>query len=348
MVHIGLSAVGEDAGGKHPTEKRRGGCGGCEAIFAIVLGLIIIGGGLYLAYYGKTGLMDRARVFGSVQMVEPEAARAMEGELVKTHGQPTGDFLSVEWWDGQVLYCQRLVQMYNEVYDRHSSDEGPSRMWSTVTREVEWVPSFNIDGIVVIPAEAHPVGAREVHSAYRKPSRGGSYVEVDAEPGRPDLHDVRETVEVLDASSSVVVFGEMSGGQIEGGALFVVSTRDEAETLQALETEGSVEKWAARVGAVLAVFGGLMLVFWPLPLLFGHVPFFGARVTWAFAAIALLIAVICVAVVTLLPGATWFVTAVVVLGVATAIHRGVRSRRLPPPEDASGPQPPVEPMPPGN
>ncbi|MGI5816903.1 MAG: TMEM43 family protein [Armatimonadota bacterium] len=336
----GVNVGGGGAGARGASK----GCGGgCGAVFGVLIGIVLIPLGFYLAYHAEAKLVNHGKVFEALEMVQPEATRGMEGELVKTQGQPQGDFLRIDEWDGQALYYYKRIEEYEREED---SDGDVSYSWNTASTDRGWVSSFRIDGIEIRPEGANPVGEKEVYKAYRK--RFETDFHVGTEPGSAEVGDMRKSVEVLDATSPVIVVGEISGGSIQGGYSFVVSTQNEQQTLETLKREYKMAKWGMRAGAVFAIFMGIMLIFGPLTTLVGYIPLVGDHLSCAFAGIAFVFALVSVTIVTLFIKAFWFLVAIVVIGVAVLAFRGITTpRERPGSGGADDLPPPVGPTPSG-
>lgn len=330
-------------GGGGTTSK---GCGGgCGAIFGVILGIVLIPVGFYLAYHAEAKLVNHGEIFESVTMAQPDTARAMEGELVKIQGQAKGDFLTIDEWDGEALYYRRLIEEYEEERD---SEGEIDRSWETASSTSDWVDLFTVGSVEIRPDDANPVGEEEVYSAYKKKFETDFHVGTD--PGSPEVGDQRKSVEVLDATKTVIVLGQMSNGIIQGGESFVVSTQNEQQTMQTLKTEYVTTKWAMRAGAVFCIFIGIMMIFGPLTSLVGYIPLVGEHLSCAFAGMAFVFAVVSVTIVTVFIKAFWVLIAIVVAGVAFMIYRGVTTPRHGPGGGESGPEqpvPPTQPTPPG-
>ena len=306
--------------------------GGCATVLLIVFGLLMFPAGVYLTWQAETQLTDHAADFARVAMLPSESARAVEGRLVKMQGQPEGEFLVIDEWEGEAIYFHRLV----EVLEQDTSggyDEGPSSSWHTVTSDLHWVESFTIDGIEIQPADAYPVGREVVHSVYRKTGERG-YSPVTGRVS-PSIGDGRINIEILDARKPVIVLGEMSDGVIAGGSRFVVSTQDEEQTLQTLKSEYGREKWRIRGFAAFFLFMGLLWVFSGLQMAFGAVPIIGGGVTWALAAAILLFTVLWVMVAGLSMAAFWVFAGLVALTLAYFAYRGVTTAKPDAPADAT-------------
>jgi len=319
------------------------GCGGgCGAVFGIILGIIMIPLGLYLAYYGEIKLVNHGKVFERIEMMEPDAAKAQEGELVKISGQPEGIFLRIREWDGQALFVRRQTEEFQEDTDAEGEVE---REWNTIDTDEEWA-DFSIGSIQIRPAGANPVGEEEVYSAYKKKYETAFHVGTSQD--NPDVGDQRLTIDVLDATNSVIVLGQMSGGGIQGGSTFVVSTQNEGQTMQTLKTEYTFAYWGLKGGAVFAIFFGILMVFTPLTWLVGHVPLIGNQLSCAFAGVAFVIAVVTVGVITVFLKAFWFLVAAAVLVIAFVIIRGITTSRsgpgAGPPVQPAGTPPPAQPV----
>lgn len=336
--NVGGFNIGSGGGAAGAASK---GCGGgCGAVFGVILGIILVPVGFYLAYHAEAKLIDHGTIFDGITMSQPDAAKAMEGEMVKIQGQPKGDFLTIEEWDGRALYYYKLIEEYEQETD---SDGNVEYEWNTENTDKKWVDSFTLDGIEIRPEGANPVGEEEVYSAYRKKYETAFHEGTDQ--SNPEVGDQRKTVDVLDASKPVIVVGQMSNGTIQGGESFVVSTQNEQQTLQTLKTEYKMAKWGMRAGAVFCIFMGIMLIFGPLTTLVGYIPLVGDSIGCAFAGIAFAIALVSVTVVTLFIKAFWFLVAIVVIGVAVLVYRGITSPRQGPGggPDSGGPDQPVPP-----
>lgn len=326
-----------------------GGCGG--AVMGVILGIIMIPVGFYLAYYGEAKLVDHSRVFESVSMSQPEAAKAMESELVKFSGQPEGEFLNIPEWQGDALYWVSRI----EEYVREEDSEGDvSYRWKSVSSSPNWVSSFEVAPITIRPGGANPVGRQQVYSGYKRSFETGFHV--GTEPGSPEVGDQRKTIEVLDATMQVIVLGAMSNGTVEGGRSFVVSTLNEQQTYDTLRSEYVAAYWGIKAGAVFLIFFGIMSIFGPLTKLVGYIPMVGEGLSCAFAAIAFVFAVVSVTVITVFMKAFWFLVVLAMLAVAFLIFRGVTTPRtrpgaaepdLPPPGGVEPGQPMAPPAQPG-
>ncbi len=335
-LNVGGFNVGSGAGGAAAST----GCGGgCGAIFGIILGIVLIPVGFYLAYHAEEKLVDHGRIFEGITMSQPDTARGMEGEMVKIQGQAQGDFLTIEEWDGKALYYRKLIEEYEEERD---SEGDVTYDWETANSESDWVDSFNIDEVTVRPEGANAVGEEEVYSAYKKKFETAFHEGTD--PSNPEVGDQRKSVEVLDATKTVIVVGQMASGAIQGGESFVVSTQNEQQTMQTLKTEYKMAKWGMRAGAVFAIFFGIMMIFGPLTTLVGYVPIVGDSLSCAFAGIAFVVALVSVTIVTVFIKAFWFLVAIVVLGVAFMIYRGIKTPRQGPGGGGEAPEQPVPPM----
>lgn len=320
------------------------GCGGgCGAVFGVIFGIILIPVGFYLVYHAEVRLVDHGRIFEGITMSQPDTAKQMEGELVKIQGQALGSFLTIDEWDGQALYYRRLIEEYQEERDSEGDIE---RDWNTIDTQRAWVDSFSVGGVTVRPASGatNPVGEEKVYSAYKKKFETAFHIGTD--PGSPEVGDQRKSVDVLDATKTVIVVGEMSGGTIQGGRSFVVSTQSEGQTLQTLKTEYKMAKWGMRAGAVFCIFFGIMAVFGPLTTLVGYIPLIGDQIGCAFAGLAFIFALVSVTIVTLFIKAFWFLVAIVVLGVAFLIIRGITTPRQKPDSGEAPPGGPAAPTPP--
>lgn len=325
-LNIGGANIGSGAG----AAASKGCGGGCGAIFGVIFGLILIPVGFYLAYYGEARLVDHGRVFERIEMSQPDAAAALTGELVKIQGQPKGSFLSIEEWDGQVLYWRESV----EEYEREEDSEGDvSYDWNSVSSDNKWVDGFTVGPIQVRPSGANPVGEVTVYSAYKRGYETSYHV--NNQPNDPEVGDRRREIEVLDATKPVIILGEMGSGAIQGGSSFVVSTLNEDETLATLKTEYKMAYWGMKAGAVFLIFFGIMAVFGPLTTLVGYVPLVGDHLSCAFAAIAFVFAAVSVGIITIFIKAFWFLIVIAVLGVAYLIYRGATSPRARPGGDDS-------------
>ncbi len=324
------------------------GCGGgCGAIFGVILGLVLIPVGFYLAYHAEAKLVDHGKIFAGITMSEPDAAKSSEGELVKIQGQPQGTFLALDEWDGQALYFSERIEEYEKETD---SDGNVDYEWNTETSDSDWVETFSLGPVEIRPKGANPVGEEEVYSAYKKKFETDFHVGTEA--GSPEVGDQRKSIEVLDASKATIVVGKMTSGTIQGGESFVVSTQNESQTLETLKTEYKFAKWGMRAGAVFCIFFGIMAIFGPLTTLVGYIPLIGDQISCAFAGIAFVFALVSVTIVTLFIKAFWFLVAIVALGIAFLIYRGVKSPREGPgsgPDGAGGgpeqPAPPTQPTP---
>jgi len=342
---VGGFNVGSGAGGAGAAAGK--GCGGgCGAIFGIILGIVLIPVGFYLAYHAEAKLVNHGKIFEGITMSQPDTAKSMEGQMVKIQGQPQGDFLTIEEWDGQALYYRTLIEEYEEERD---SEGDIDYEWNTQSSDSDWVDSFTVGGVTVRPEGANPVGEDEVYSAYKKKYETAFHEGTD--DSNPDVGDQRKSVDVLDATKTVIVVGQMTNGTIQGGQSFVVSTQNEQQTLQTLKTEYKMAKWGMRAGAVFCIFFGIMMIFGPLTTLVGYVPIVGDSLSCAFAGIAFAVALVSVTVVTLFIKAFWFLVAIVVLGVAFMIYRGIKSPRQGPgggggAEVPEQPVPPMQPTPP--
>lgn len=344
MVAVARFSVGSGTGG---SSRGKGGCGG--AVMGVLIGIIMIPVGFYLAYYGEAKLVDHSRVFDGVEMVQPDAAMAMGGELVKFSGQPEGEFLDIPEWQGDALYWVSRV----EEYVREEDSEGDvSYRWNSVSNSPNWVNSFEVPPVTVRPGGAHPVGRQEVYSAYKRSFETGFHTHT--EPGSPEVGDQRKTIEVLDARNQVIVLGQMSNGTVESGRSFIVSTLNEQQTYDTLRSEYVAAYWGIKAGAVFLIFFGIMSVFGPLTRLVGYIPMVGEGISCAFAAVAFVFAVVSVTVITVFMKAFWFLVVLAMLAVIFLIIRGVTTPRsrpgdgdptAPPP---GGPYPPEGPAPPAS
>jgi len=328
---VGSGTTGVRTGGK--------GCGGgCGAVFGVIFGILLVPLGLYLTYHGELRLVNHGKVFDGIEMVQPDAAKGMDGELVKTSGQPEGDFLTIKQWDGQALYVQTSI----EEYQREEDSEGEvSYEWNSVGSDRQWVTTFSVGSLEVRPGNStNPVGEQEVYSAYKKKFETDFHVGTD--PSNPEVGDQRKSIEVLDAARSVIVVGEVSGGTIQSGGpkgTFVVSTLNEGDTSRALHTEYKVAYWLMKGGAVFAIFIGIMLIFGPLTWLVGHVPFVGDSLSCGFALIAFVIALVSVGIITVFIKAFWILIILAVLAIAFVVIRGVTTPRGGPGTGAAVPPP---------
>ena len=312
---------------------KKGGCGG--AVMGVFIGLIMIPVGFYLAYYGEAKLVDHSRIFDGIEMVQPDAAMAMDGELVKFSGQPEAEFLTIEEWQGQALYWESNI----EEYVREEDAEGEvSYRWKSGARSRNWVPSFTVAPVTVRPGGANPVGSQEVYSAYRRGFETGFHVR--SAPASPEVGDQRKTIDVLDGTRQVIVLGQMSNGTVEGGRSFVVSVLNEQETFDALRSQYLAAYWGIKAGAVFLIFFGIMAVFGPLTSLVGYIPMVGDGLSCAFSAFAFAFAVVSVTVITVFMKAFWFLVVIALLGVGFLIFRGVTTPRTRPGAEESLPPPP--------
>ncbi len=326
MAGMNFNVGGFNLGGSAGVGSAGRGCkSGCGAVFGVIFGILLVPLGLYLTYHGEIKLVNHGKVFDGVEMMEPEAAGSMDGQLVKISGQPEGNFISLPEWDGQALYFRDTVEEYEEETDAEGE---VTEEWNTKETRSEWA-DFSLGPIEVRPGDnAKPVGEDEVYSAYKKKFETAFHVGTDS--SSPQVGDRRRTIDVLDASKPVIVLGEMSGGSIQSGGptgSFVVSTLNEGATSQALHTEYKITYWLMKGGAVLAIFVGIMLIFGPLTWLVGHVPFVGESLSCGFAAIAFVIAVVCVGVITIFIKAFWILVILAVLGIAFVVIRGVTTPR---------------------
>lgn len=341
--NIGGFNFGSGGGAAAGTAAKKGCGGGCGAVFGVILGIIMVPVGFYLVYHAEVKLVDHGKVFEGITMSEPDAAKGMDGELVKIQGQAEGSFLRIPEWDGQALYTRTLVEEYEEETD---SEGDVTREWNTESSESQWVQSFSVGGVEIRPSGANPVGEDEVYSAYKKKFETAFHVGTSS--GSPDVGDQRKSIDVLDATKSVIIVGQMSGGSIQGGYSFVVSTQNEQQTLQTLKTEYKMAKWGMRAGAVFLIFFGIMAIFGPLTTLVGYIPLVGDSIGCAFAAAAFAFALVSVTIVTVFIKAFWILVAIVVIGVGYMIIRGVTSPKSKPGSGdgtpGDGPQaPPVTP-----
>ncbi len=340
--NIGGFKLGSGGGAAAGAATKKGCGGGCGAVFGVILGIIMVPVGFYLVYHAEAKLVDHGKIFESITMSQPDTAKGMDGELVKIQGQAQGSFLTIPEWDGDALYTRTLVEEYEEERD---SEGDVTREWNTSSSNSQWVQSLTIGGIEIRPEGANPVGEDEVYSAYKKKFETAFHEGTDRSSA--DVGDQRKSIDVLDATKAVIVVGEMSGGSIQGGHSFVVSTQNEQQTLQTLKTEYKMAKWGMRAGAVFLIFFGIMAIFGPLTMLVGYIPLVGDSIGCAFAAVAFVFALVSVTIVTLFIKAFWFLVAIVVIGVGYLIIRGVTSPKSKPGSgDApgGGPQaPPVAP-----
>ena len=331
-LNVGTGSGNRSSGG--------GGCGG--AVLGVLLGLIMIPVGFYVAYHGEARLVDHSKVFESVEMSSPEAAVAMDGELVKFSGEPQGQFLTIPQAGGEFLYWTRQLEEYVEEED---SDGNVEYRWRSRQSETHWVDAFEIGSISVRPDGAHPVGRREVYSAYKR--RYETSFRESTQPGTPEVGDQRETIDVLRASTPAIVLGEMSNGSVQGGSSFIVSTLNEQQTQETLRSEYVAAYWGLKAGAVALIFFGIMSVFGPLTKLVGYVPLVGDGLSCAFSAAAFVFAVVSVTIITVFMQAFWVLVALALLAVAFMIFRGVTTPRNRPGSEAEIPAPDSSPSPGG-
>ncbi len=299
---------------------RRGGCG---TLLLVISGIIMLPAGAYLIWDAETQLTDYGADFARIEMMQPEAARSVEGELVKVQGQPEGEFLVIDEWEGEALYHHKLVEGYKQ--DTSGHDEGPSYRWQTLSSNLEWVASFTIDGIEIQPAEAHPVGREVVHSVYRK--TGERVFSPVTERVSPSVGDDRINIEILDAAKPVVVLGEISGGVIAGGTRFVVSTQNEEQTLQTLKSEYGREKWRNRGYAAVFLFMGLACILIGLQLALGKLPVVGDQFSWGTTGLVLVVTMVWVLVAGLSMGLFWIVGGILLLTLVVFAYRGATTPR---------------------
>jgi len=317
----------------------RGCKSGCGSVFGIIFGIILVPLGLYLTYHGEIKLVNHGKVFDGIEMMQPDAAKSMDGQLVKISGQPEGQFISLPEWDGQALYFRDATEEYEQETD---SEGETTEEWNTKQSRSEWT-DFTVGSVEVRPGEnTNPVGEEEVYSAYKKKFETAFHVGTSS--SNPQVGDQRRTIDVLDASKSVVVLGEMSGGSIQGGSSFVVSTLNEGATSQALHTEYKIAYWAMKGGAVMAIFVGILLIFGPLTWLVGHVPFVGDSLSCGFAAIAFVVALVSVGVITIFIKAFWILIILAVLLIAFVVIRGITTPRGGPGAGRATPPPGTPPV----
>ena len=184
------------------------------------------------------------------------------------------------------------------------------------------------------------IGEQRVYSAYKKRSETDFHAGV--EPRKAEVGDQRMTIEVLDASKPVIVVGELSGGTIQSGGetgTFVISTLNEDATSQALHTEYKIMYWVMKGVATLVIFIGILLIFGPLTWLVGYVPFVGESLSCGFAAIAFVVAVVSVGIITVFIKAFWVLIILAVLVIAFVVIRGVTTPRGGPGAGAAVPPP---------
>ncbi|HCA46146.1 MAG TPA: hypothetical protein DEP45_01955 [Armatimonadetes bacterium] len=339
--NIGGFNIGSGSAGGTGAVASKGCGGGCGAIFGVLLGILMIPAGFYLAYHSEVKLVDHGKIFEGITMSQPDAAKAMDGELLKIQGTPEGSFLSIPEYDGEALYARTEVEEYEKEED---SDGDVSYDWNTASTNTVWAQSFKVGGIEIRPEGANPVGEEEVYSAYMK--RNSTIYREGVDQSNPDVGDRRKTVDVLDATKPVIVVGQMSGGSIQGGHSFVISTQNEQQTLQTLKTEYKMAKWGMRAGAVFLIFFGIMAIFGPLTTLVGYIPLIGDQIGCAFAGLAFAVALVSVTVTVLFIKAFWILVAIVVLGVAFLIIRGIASPRQRPGEQAPAAAAPTMSVPP--
>jgi len=335
-LNVGGFNLGAGAGAGSAVSR---GCGGgCGAIVGVFFGIILIPVGFYLAYHSEARLINHGKVFESVEMAQPDAAKAQEGELVKISGQAEGEFITIPEWDGQALYVYTEV----EEYEREEDAEGDvDYEWKTVDSDTHWA-SFTIGSVAVRPQGANAVGEEEVYSGYKKKFETAFHVGTSAD--NPEVGDRRKSIEVLDATRPVIVLGQMSGGTISGGTTFVVSTQSEEQTTETLKSEYKMAKWGMRFGAVMCIFVGIMLIFGPLTMLVGYIPIVGDQISCLFAVIAFAFAALSVTVITLFIKAFWFLVAAAAIVMGYMIYRGVTTPRGGPGGgEAGGPDRPVQP-----
>lgn len=321
--NIGGISFGSGTGGVQTGGK---GCGGgCGAVVGVLLGILLVPLGLYLTYHGELRLVDHGRVFDGIEMMQPEAAANLDGEMVKISGQPEGEFLEVRQWDGPALYVHTSIEEYQSERD---SEGEVTYEWNSVGSDTQWA-SFSVGPVEVEPGpRTNAVGEEEVYSAYKKKFETDFHEGTDR--SNPQVGDQRMTIDVLDARKPVIVVGEISGGSIQSGGptgTFVVSTLNEAATSQALHTEYKVMYWVMKGGAVLAIFVGILLIFGPLTWIVGHVPMVGESLSCGFAAIAFVLAVLSVGVITVFIKAFWVLIVLAVLLILFVIIRGVTTPR---------------------
>jgi len=295
---------------------------GCS-VFGILFGLVLVPLGFYLVYHGEVKLVDHGKVFERIEMMTPEAAAQGSG-LVKTQGEATGEFLSVERWEGKALYWRTQVEEYQREED---ADGDVEYDWNRVSGDEKWA-AFSIGPVKVQPSGANPVGEDTVFTGVRNSSVRG--FDPNLTDSKPVVGDQRLTVEVLAANKPVIVLGEVQNGTISGGSTFVVSTLDETATTQALKTEYKIAYWLVKVGAVVCLWLGAIAIFGPLLTLVGYIPLIGQRISGAFVFIALILAVVTVGLVTVFIKLFWVLVVVAAVAVGVLIWRGVKTPREPP------------------
>ena len=231
---------------------------GFGALLGTLFGLSILTAGMYLAYHSEAVLVNHGRVFDAVKLTAPNQATA-QGELVKIHGRPTGDFLSTKHFDAPVIYLRETIDRYTG-----SNDEKADVIhgWETVSSTTQWAP-FMLGDITVIPHKARPMGEREIHRSVKSRQTGGQF-----DAGFPETWaaagDLRRVIHVIEADTKIVVFGRLTGKTISGGSTFIVSRVSESVTGGFLHTDHKMHYQGLKVAALLCIWVGFLWIFRPL------------------------------------------------------------------------------------
>lgn len=319
-----------------------GSSGGCSLV-GILIGLLLIPAGFYMAYYGEMKLVNHGEVFESVVMMTPEKAATVDGDVVKFKGMPVAEPIEVDYYDKPVIYFDKRLEEYEREED---ADGDVSYTWKTQRSTSKFVP-FTIDQIRVQPGDAKVVGAREVFRGISSHSSAtGGFDASVVDTHTPEVGDRRLTLEIIDTGQELIVFGRKKGDTVAGGSTFVVSALDELSTAAELKAEYRLFYWLLKGGAVLAITIGILLFLGPLTTIFGYVPLLGRSLNSAIGAAAFAFAIIAVLMVTVFLKLLWVLIALLVLGLIVAVIMAVRSPEQPPPKAAEAeapPQPPAGP-----
>lgn len=308
---------------------------GCRSIFGMLFGIVLIPAAFGLVYYGERKLVNHGIVWERTPLTTLEVAAGLPGQLVKVKGKPVGEFLiAPRYKQGKVVYWRSDLEQYKE----HQDSEGKREYsWDTEESKSEWAP-FKLGSLSIVPDRANPVGEERVFRGF-KPRAGA-----DFDPAKwdtsPSVGDQRLTVDVLKPDHDYLVMGWVQDKTISTGSTFVVSSLDEARTVETLKTEYKIAYWLLKGGGVLCLWMGLMALFGPLMTLVGWIPFVGERLSAALAFVMLLFSAVVVGLLTLLFKLFWVILAVSVLVIVLLIVRGITSPRqrplpAPPPPAAS-------------
>lgn len=275
-----------------------------SSLESIVLGFLLISIGFMLTGYSE-GINDELNMYRRLSFTDSVGYQPHDGD-VKLIGSPSPHSI-----------ISHPESEYNLVYKKVIKEELKDREWVPIQVEQTWT-DFKMGNALILPDDADlylnldEITIQE-YSEYRE----------DEEV------KIRETVYGLPATEKLIIMGDVENGIIDGGRFFLISNYTSNDLAKELGEDTSYWWWLLKLSAWFILTLGYTSLFIPIFLFLDMFPNFGWMVNMFIVAIALVLSLLFITILTFAI-IFWWSIIILVLLILYILFRIRKKRRIKP------------------